>query len=187
MLNVMPRQQYSQQTSSASRRYTTTMPTQYSRIRAAVVAMLAFLNQPAQAGVFQDGDTVMVQAAPGVIHYNSSPDHKGHAWLIGVEWQAPSHWLAGASYFNNSFDQKCEYLYGGKSWPMGFSSLYFKLVGGLLLGYKEPFENKIPFNHNGVAPGIIPALGYKKEKFSVQVNLLGTAGMMITVGYDGLK
>ena len=63
-------------------------------------------------------------------------------------------WLAGASHFNNSFDQKCQYLYFGKYWPLESidSNLYFKLSGGVLLGYKEPYENKIPFNHNGVAP-----------------------------------
>ena len=95
----------------------------------------------------------------------------------------------GAAYFNNSFDQKCEYLYFGKSWPLESidRNLYFKLTGGVLLGYKEPYENKIPFNHNGVAPGLVPALGYRFGDFNVQVNLLGTAAVMFTAGYDLFK
>lgn len=163
------------------------MLTQHPKISAAWVIALASVIPPANAGVFQDGDIVMVQGAPGAIHYNSSPEHKGNGWLIGVEWQAQSNWLAGAAYFNNSFGQKCEYFYGGKAWPIGSSGVYVKLTGGLLLGYKDPYEDKIPFNNNGVAPGVIPALGYKKERFNVQLNVLGTAGLMITVGYDLLK
>ena len=144
----------------------------------------------AQAGAFTDGDDVlMIQGAPDAIHFDSSPDHADHSWLIGVEWQAANRWLGGWSHFNNSFDQKCDYLYVGKSWTLDAVSpnLYFKLSGGVLLGYKEPYEDKIPFNNDGIAPGIVPAIGYKYERFNAQVNVLGTAGLIITVGFDILK
>ncbi len=142
-----------------------------------------------QASVFQDGDLLMVQAAPGVIHFNPDDEHADYSWLIGLEWQSSSRWLAGAAYFNNSFDQKSQYLYFGKSWPLDSISdnLYFKLTGGLLLGYKEPYENKIPINNNGVGLGAAPSLGYKFGDFNVQLNLLGTAGVMFTFGYDLIK
>ena len=148
----------------------------------------------ARAGLFEEGDILMIQAAPGVIHFNSDPEHADYSWLVGLEWQSPSRWLVGAAYFNNSFDQKCEYIYFGKSWSLDFvsdselfKSLYFKLTGGILLGYKEPYEDKIPFNNNGVAPGVAPTLGYKFGDFNVQMNLLGGAGIMFTFGYDLLK
>lgn len=152
-------------------------------------ALLAAGN--ARADIFMPGDSLMLQVAPGAIHYSYSPDHAKFSWLVGLEWQSPKQWLLGAAYFNNSFNQKCEYLYGGKVWSLDFisdadifKSLYFKLTGGLLLGYKEPYENKIPFNNNGVAPGIVPGLGYKYENFSVQLDALGAAGLMFTFGYD---
>jgi hypothetical protein len=144
----------------------------------------------AQAGAFTDGDDVlMVQGAPDVIHYHPSPDHADRSWMIGVEWQATNHWLVGWSHFNNSFDQLCDYIYVGKSWTLDAVSpnLYLKLTGGVILGYEEPFENKIPFNNDGVAPGIVPGIGYKYRRLNAQVNLLGTAGLIITIGFDVLK
>lgn len=166
-----------------------------SRRCVAAWAMLGFVMltllaaSTVRAGIFEEGDVLMVQGAPGVIHYHHDPEHADFSWLIGAEWQSPSRWLAGASYFNNSFDQKCQYLYFGKYWPLESidRNLYFKLTGGVLLGYKEPYENKIPFNHNGVAPGLVPALGYRFGDFNVQVNLLGTAAVMFTAGYDLFK
>ena len=158
------------------------------------VALALVMARTTQAGIFQEGDILMVQAAPAVIHFDSDPEHADYSWLVGLEWQSPSRWVVGAAYFNNSFDQKCEYLYFGKSWPLDFISdhkifknLYFKLTGGVLLGYKEPYEDKIPFNNNGVGPGAAPSLGYKFGDFNVQLNLLGNAGLMFTFGYDLLK
>ena len=66
-------------------------------------------------------------------------------------------------------------------------NLYLNLTGGVILGYEEPFENKIPFNNDGVAPGIVPGIGYKYRRLNAQVNLLGTAGLIITIGFDVLK
>lgn len=128
----------------------------------------------------------MVQAAPGLIHFRSSPDHVRYSWLVGAEWQHSSRWLAGYSYFNNSFGQKSHYVYGGHWWPIteGNPNWYFKMTGGVLAGYKDPYENKIPFNHKGIAPGLVPGLGYKTGRFNLQLNLLGAAGMMLTMGYD---
>lgn len=130
---------------------------------------------------------VMVQFAPTSIHYSSSPDHKGNPWLVGAEYLWPKRWLVGLSYFNNSFDQKCQYVYGGYSWVLhGNASRYWylKLTGGVVIGYRDPYEDKIPLNNNGVAPGIIPGLGYQYDRFNVQLNALGASGLMITFGYD---
>ena len=135
------------------------------------------------------GDILMVQGAPGVVHFHPDSSHAKHSWLLGVEWQRPSRWLAGFAYFNNSHNQKCQYIYGGRVWPRRESGQgwYFKMSGGVILGYKEPYEDNIPYNHNGIAPGIIPALGYKKNRGNVQINLLGTSGFMVTVGFDVIR
>lgn len=145
----------------------------------------------ARAGLFEEGDILMVQAAPDAIHFNPSPEHADYSWLVGAELQFPSRWLVGGAYFNNSFDQKCQYYYFGKSWSLDFISdseffknMYFKLTGGILLGYKEPYEDKIPFNNNGMAPGVVPGLGYQIGDFNIQLNLLGGAGLMFTFGYN---
>lgn len=131
----------------------------------------------------------MIQGAPGVIHFNPDPGHARHSWLVGAEWQRPSHLLVGYSYFNNSFNQKSHYLYGGRCWPACATDTgwYVKLTGGLIAGYKKPFEDKIPFNHNGVAPGVVPALGYRMDRYNVQLNFLGKAALMVTVGYEWVR
>jgi hypothetical protein len=135
------------------------------------------------------GGILMTQVAWGAVHYRSSPEHKGHSWLVGAEWQSPSHWLGGYSHFNNSYDQKSHYLYGGYWWRIGERdpNWYAKLTGGVIHGYKNPYEDKIPFNHSGVAPAIVPALGYKMNRFNAQVNFFGTAGFMVTLGYDWVR
>ncbi len=56
--------------------------------------------------------------------------------------------------------------------------------GGVIVGYRKPYEDKIPFNHRGVAPAIVPGIGYQIGRFSLQMNVLGVAGLMFTLGYD---
>lgn len=128
----------------------------------------------------------MIQASPQVIHFDSDPEHTDWSWMVGVEWQRPSHWLLGFSYFNNSFGQKSQYYYAGYVWKPSdrYSNWYLKLTGGLLYGYKEPYEDKVPLNHNGYSPAIVPALGYKWDRWNTQLIVLGNAGFTISLGYD---
>jgi hypothetical protein len=151
------------------------------------------LNTCAMASAFcapasDEGGQVMVQFSPSSVHYRSSSDYvDSSTWLVGAEYQRSDRFLAGYAYFNNSFGQKSHYLYGGRTWTLGgedTSYWYLKLTGGVIVGYREPYQDKIPFNHNGVAPAIIPGLGYQFNRFNAQVNVLGTAGLMFTFGYD---
>lgn len=164
---------------------------QYAKLhgRSGPLLVALIVASSAQAGFFEPGDTLMIQASPTVIHFNPDREHTRFSWLVGLEWESTSRWVAGGAYFNNSFNQKSQYLYAGKSWPLPSISdnAYFKLTGGLLLGYKEPYENKIPLNNNGIAPGLVPALGYKYNDFNIQLNLLGAAGVMFTFGYNVIK
>ena len=154
--------------------------------------VVAHLVIAAEAPAPQSGSTgniVMIQASPDVIHFDSDPGHTDWAWMVGVEWQRPSRWLLGFSYFNNSFGQKSQYYYAGYVWKPSDRDprWYLKLSGGLLYGYKEPYEDKVPFNHNGYSPAIIPALGYKWDRWNTQLILLGNAGLTISLGYDVLR
>jgi len=154
----------------------------------AAFALLA--SGPSLAQSEEQSGRVMLQFAPGVIHFNSSPDHVDYSWLVGAEYIWPKRWLVGYAYFNNSFGQKSHYAYGGYSWVLNGNDTrywYLKLTGGVVIGYREPYEDKIPFNNDGIAPGIVPGLGYQYDHFNVQVNLLGSAALMVTFGYDVLR
>ena len=157
---------------------------------AGLIALALIMCPPAFSEDGQDKDEhgrVMLQFAPDVYHYHSKPEHAKWSWLIGGEYIWPSRYLVGFSYFNNSFNQKCQTLYGGYFWPLSGTSSrywYFKAAAGVILGYDEPYENKLPYNHNGIAPGLVPALGYQYDRFNAQLNILGTSGLMITFGYD---
>ena len=116
-------------------------------------------------------------------HFDPEPDHVNDQNLLAVETYFDRDWLAGLALFDNSFGQKSLLLYLGKTWPLLNSShWYTKLTGGLLHGYKEPYENKIPLNGLGVAPVIIPALGFRYRNFVMETNLGGLAVVMMTAG-----
>jgi hypothetical protein len=129
-----------------------------------------------------------IQVAPFALHWNRSSEHK-NVYLLGIErnqpaapsWVAADETIWGVSVFRNSFGQTSAYAYLGYRWNnlFGYPALSFKMSGGLLYGYKKPYENKVPFNRNGFSPGVIPTVGYKLARNdSAQVGLLGTAGLI---------
>jgi len=116
-------------------------------------------------------------------HFEPDPDHVNHQKLLGIEAQMTNNWLFGFASFDNSFGQRSEYLYAGYQWALFHSKFWhFKLTGGLLYGYKEPHEDKIPLNGLGVAPAIVPTLGFRYKFFVTEVNLLGNAAVTVTAG-----
>lgn len=118
-------------------------------------------------------------------HFDPEPDHNDNQNLIGVEMVFENDWIAGIAVFDNSFDQPSQLVFIGKTWPILSSPYwYFKLMGGLLHGYKEPYEDKIPFNGLGVAPAIVPALGLRYKRVYTEVNLAGAAAVTVNVGFS---
>jgi hypothetical protein len=116
-------------------------------------------------------------------HFDPEPYHVDDQNLVGIEAHLASDWLAGVALFDNSFGQSSQLVYAGKTWPMLDSQhWYAKLTGGLLHGYKEPYEDKIPLNGLGVAPVVIPALGFRYGYFVAEANLGGLAVVMLTAG-----
>lgn len=128
-------------------------------------------------------DEWAIQTSIYTHHFDPDPEHVNDQNLLGVEAWMTNGWLVGAAVFDNSFGQNSQLVYVGYSWPL-FSSRYwyFKLTGGLLHGYKPPYEDKIPFNSLGVAPAIVPALGFRYKYFVAEANLGGLAVVTVTAG-----
>lgn len=117
-------------------------------------------------------------------HWHFDPAHVDHQELILGEWNVTENWLAGASYFKNSFGQPTEYVYGGYRFrPFDkIQPLYIKVSAGLVHGYKDPYKDKIPFNGSGIAPVIIPSVGYCFNRFCGEAVIVGGASIILTLG-----
>ncbi|RON08229.1 sn-glycerol-3-phosphate transporter [Pseudomonas brassicacearum] len=115
-------------------------------------------------------------------HYSPDPDHNNNQDLIGLERNEASGWLFGAATFRNSFSQRSYYAYAGKRYESADYPVYIKLTGGLLQGYSGEYKDKIPLNHFGVAPVIIPSLGAHYGPVAAELVLLGFNAAMITTG-----
>ena len=117
-------------------------------------------------------------------HYDPDPDHVNDQNMIGLEVQTTDNRIFGLSLFDNSFGQESEYLYAGYKYrAFNSDQWYFKLSGGLIHGYKEPYEDKIPLNDLGVAPAIVPTIGVQYKNFAAEFSQLGLAAGMITAGF----
>lgn len=162
------------------------------RIFVAIVLLAAFL--PAQA----DSGSSYLRLLKGseiekrylytslyTKHYDPEPDHVNNQNMLGFENQFKNKDLWGFVMFDNSFGQESQYLYAGRKWRAFESdNWYYKLTGGLLNGYEEPYEDKIPFNDLGIAPAVIPSLGYRNKTFFVEFVQLGLAAGMVTAGFS---
>jgi hypothetical protein len=132
------------------------------------------------------GDYWRLMASPYMVHRNSSPEHEP-VYMVGLERQRSDGWVWGGVYFSNSFGQPSGYVYLGEK-VNNFSrwdKLFFQWTAGILYGYKEPYEDKVPFNVNGFSPGATVSLGWQFTRtFSAQAILLGAAGLMLQVAID---
>jgi len=122
----------------------------------------------------------------GYIHYTSSDDYSGAPIFSSLKVQRSDNWQYGLALFNNSFGQFSQYLFGGYRWKLGGKLQNFHITGtaGILHGYKDEFEDKVPYNKNGWSPGVSLGIGYKKGKLGADLTTIGTAGLLFTIGYD---
>jgi hypothetical protein len=120
------------------------------------------------------------------IHYDPDDDHKGNRIFTSLEAVKANNWSYGLALFNNSFDQFSQYLYGGKTWDFygRLDGFHARITAGLIQGYKGEFKDKIPNNDAGIAPAIIPGIGYKKGRFAGDIYVLGISGLLFTAGVD---
>jgi hypothetical protein len=135
-----------------------------------------------------EGNFWRLMAFPYTAHFHKDEEgiHRP-VYLFGVERQRADGWLWGAVYFSNSFGQSSAYVYLGERvtnwspWPQ----LYAEWTVGIVYGYTDPYDHKIPFNVSGFAPGIVVGMGWQfTREFSLQANLLGGAGLMLGFTWD---
>jgi hypothetical protein len=117
-------------------------------------------------------------------HFRDDAAHNDHQDAIVVEWNVTERWLVGAGVFRNSYSQPSQYVYGGYRFrPFeSLQALYFKLSAGLVHGYSGQYQNKIPLNGSGIAPTIVPSVGYCFKRFCSELVFIGGAGTMLTIG-----
>ena len=122
--------------------------------------------------------------SPYTHHWRYSPDHKPVV-LGALERRLGQDRFCGAAFFTNSFGQPSTYVYAGKQWDgvLNNPKMFTKVSAGLIYGYKGQYQHKIPFNDYGIAPAIIPSLGWHiSPEDSAQVMVLGKAGLLFAYG-----
>jgi hypothetical protein len=129
-------------------------------------------------------DRFYLETSLHTVHFHSDPAHVNNQKLILGEWNITEQWLLGASFFDNSFGQPSQYVYGGWRFRPFESAqpFYVKVSAGLVHGYKDQYRDKIPFNHSGIAPVIVPSVGYCFSRICSEVVIFGGAGLLWTLG-----
>lgn len=117
-------------------------------------------------------------------HFHYDPAHSRYPKLVYGEYHLGERWLVGAAAFDNSFGQASQAVFGGLRYrPLPeLPSLYLKLVGGVVHGYRGQYRDKIPLNHSGFAPAIIPSVGYCVSRVCSEMVVIGGAGVLFTFG-----
>lgn len=119
-------------------------------------------------------------------HFRYSAEHR-YVWAIGMERQRGDNWIAGASFFRNSFGQPSSYLYVGKRFPSLFDQpqLFGQFSAGMMYGYRGAYQSKVPANYKGFSPGALVSMGWQfTPRVAATVHMLGDAGMMMQLSYE---
>ncbi len=118
-------------------------------------------------------------------HFSNSESYRGASWLLGVEVVKPNDHVYGVAVFNNSFGQFSQYFFYGKVFRYKNTNFHGKITGGLIHGYKGEHRDNLYFNELlGVAPVIVPGIGYQKNRWGIDLYLLATQGLLLGVGYQ---
>lgn len=122
--------------------------------------------------------------SPYTHHWNYSAEHKPVV-LVALDEQVPGDRFCGVAFFSNSFGQPSTFVYVGQQFNnlLDNPRLFVKVTAGVLYGYVGQYQHKVPLNHGGFSPAIIPSVGYRlTEHDSVQMKVLGNAGLMFSYG-----
>ena len=125
-------------------------------------------------------------ASPYTYHFSRDSNHR-HVYMLGLEKQDAEAIIIGGSLFQNSFGQPSAYLYGGKRFDglTRYEPLFVQVTGGLLYGYKPPYDKKVPLNYKGFSPGAVLSVGWQfTPMLSAQANFLGNSALMFQVSAD---
>ena len=132
------------------------------------------------------GEIWRVVASPYTYHFSRDPNHRD-VYMLGLEKQRADAIVIGGSFFRNSFGQPSAYLYGGKRFDnlTRYEPLFVQVTGGLLYGYKPPYDKKVPLNYKGFSPGAVLSVGWQfTPMYSAQVNVLGNSALMFQFSAD---
>jgi len=129
-------------------------------------------------------DRIYLETSLNNTHFHYDPGHVRYPKLVYGEYHMSDQWLVGAAAFDNSFGQASQAVFGGWRYrPLaGLQPLYLKVVAGIVHGYRGQYRDKIPFNHSGFAPAVIPSLGYCFSRVCSEVVVIGGAGLLFTFG-----
>lgn len=120
------------------------------------------------------------------IHYTDDEDYEGPPLFAGVEYVESDKWRYGFAMFQNSFGQFSQYAYAARLWrPLAEHPEYhFKLTAGLVHGYSGEHHDTLPVRWgDSWGLGIIPTLGYRKDRIGFDVAFLKASAAMFLVGY----
>ncbi len=119
-------------------------------------------------------------------HYSDDEDFSGAPLMASFEIRNSRNRLYGLSLFNNSFGQFSQFVYYGWEFPLPRLHRYAraKLALGIVHGYRDEFEDELALNFGRFAPGLVPAIGFKKDGLGVDLVVLSNAALMIAVGKD---
>jgi hypothetical protein len=144
------------------------------------------ITDAAPAGTGDSDAHWRVLISPYTYHYTYDPKHRP-VYMIGLERQRDDGWIWGGAYFHNSFGQPSAYGYVGKrfNYLTGVEPLFVQVTGGVLYGYKAPYNDKVPFDRNGWSPGAVLSVGWQiTPTWSAQLNFLGNAALMFQFSAD---
>ena len=156
--------------------------------------MLMCFSAGAGAQLIAATDELRFSYAPSAFHRSASADHVKYNNLFSIEllterWRilGADRTTIGAAFFNNSFGQPCQYVFGGPEWdlmPLKSGWLFANVTAGALHGYSGEYQNKIPFNRYGTAPAAIPSIGWRYSQASIVMSLLGNSGVLISFSWS---
>ena len=147
--------------------------------------------QPCPESLAADDGAELTQAweltlSPYTHHWSHNPEHRP-VGLVALDKRLKGGGFCGVALFSNSFGQESAYVYVGQQWHglLGNPKIFSKISAGFLYGYRGRYKEKIPFNELGIAPAIIPSLGYAiTPQDAAQVYILGTAGLLFAYSHS---
>lgn len=155
-------------------------------IAAMLMCVLGGLGGAPRAEVLGDEDRIRIAYTPRVFHLSSNRNYVDWNHIVALELITPRHarWGAdrshfGLSLFDNSYGQFSQSIYAGLEWdwkPALGGELFFSVSVGLVHGYREPYEDRVPLNSAlGVGVTVVPAIGWQRERLGAALSLPGSA------------
>lgn len=129
-------------------------------------------------------------AVSAYAHFNSEPElawwksgnHNKEPIIVSYDRFYSDRNFYGLALFYNSFGQFSKYIYKGHQYESRFNNIHYELTYGILHGYKDPFQDRIPINtEEGYGIGVIPSIIYTKDKANYYgLSLMGDAGLIFS-------